>query len=40
MSLWDASELDKVNPEQSAAEAEVVPTFINLTDASISMVHL
>jgi CCR4-NOT transcriptional complex subunit CAF120 len=40
LSLWDASELDKVNPDQSANDAEVVPTFINLTDAAISMVCL
>ncbi|KAJ4345785.1 uncharacterized protein N0V89_011920 [Didymosphaeria variabile] len=37
LSLWDASELDKVNPDQSTNDAEVVPTFINLTDAAISM---
>ena len=39
LSLWDASELDKVNPEHSAMETEVVPTFINLTDAAIHMVR-
>lgn len=38
LSLWDASELDKVNPDQSANYTEVMPTFINLTDAAISMV--
>ncbi|KAF2001215.1 hypothetical protein P154DRAFT_174608 [Amniculicola lignicola CBS 123094] len=32
LSLWDASELDKVG-----SEAEVLPTFINLTDAAIHM---
>ncbi|KAJ4287273.1 hypothetical protein N0V90_012671 [Kalmusia sp. IMI 367209] len=37
LSLWDASELDSVNPELPASEAEVVPTFINLTDAAIHM---
>lgn len=39
LSLWDASELDKVNPDHSTGETEVVPTFINLTDAAISMVR-
>lgn len=33
LSLWDASELDRVGEE-----AEVLPTFINLTDAAIHMV--
>jgi len=33
LSIWDASELD-----QAGEEAEVVPTFINLADASIKMV--
>lgn len=33
LSLWDASELDKVG-----GDAEVLPTFINLTDAVIHMV--
>jgi CCR4-NOT transcriptional complex subunit CAF120 len=33
LSLWDASELDKVG-----GDAEVLPTFINLTDAAIHMV--
>ncbi|KAF1959376.1 hypothetical protein CC80DRAFT_545753 [Byssothecium circinans] len=32
MSLWDASELDSVG-----GDAEVLPTFINLTDAAIHM---
>jgi CCR4-NOT transcriptional complex subunit CAF120 len=40
LSLWDASELDKVSPDQSTNDAEVVPTFINLTDAAIFMVCL
>lgn len=34
MSLWDASELDQVGGER-----EVIPTFINLTDAAIHMVR-
>ena len=33
LSLWDASELDKVG-----GDTEVLPTFINLTDAAIHMV--
>ncbi|KAJ4992080.1 PH domain-containing protein [Stagonosporopsis vannaccii] len=33
MSLWDASELDQVGGER-----EVIPTFINLTDAAIHMI--
>lgn len=33
LSLWDASELD-----QAGGDAEVLPTFINLTDAAIHMV--
>jgi len=33
LSLWDASELDVVG-----GDAEVLPTFINLTDAAIHMV--
>jgi CCR4-NOT transcriptional complex subunit CAF120 len=33
LSLWDASELD-----QAGGDAEVLPVFINLTDASIHMV--
>jgi CCR4-NOT transcriptional complex subunit CAF120 len=33
LSLWDASELDHVS-----GEGEVLPTFINLTDAAIHMV--
>ncbi|KAF2707475.1 hypothetical protein K504DRAFT_503716 [Pleomassaria siparia CBS 279.74] len=32
LSLWDASELDRVG-----GDAEVLPTFINLTDAAIHM---
>lgn len=35
LSLWDASALD-----QAGGDAEVVPTFINLTDASLHMVSL
>jgi len=38
LSLWDASELDRVGPDAAGAETEVVPTFINLTDAAIHMV--
>lgn len=34
LSLWDASELDRAN-----GDAEVLPTFINLTDAAIHMVR-
>jgi CCR4-NOT transcriptional complex subunit CAF120 len=34
LSLWDASELDRVG-----GDAEVLPTFINLTDAAIHMVR-
>lgn len=34
MSLWDASELDQVGGDR-----EVIPTFINLTDAAIHMVR-
>ena len=34
LSLWDASELDKVG-----GDTEVLPTFINLTDAAIHMVR-
>ncbi|KAF1969015.1 hypothetical protein BU23DRAFT_513831 [Bimuria novae-zelandiae CBS 107.79] len=37
LSLWDASELDRVNPDSPTGEIEVVPTFINLTDAAIHM---
>jgi CCR4-NOT transcriptional complex subunit CAF120 len=33
LSLWDASALD-----QAGGDAEVLPIFINLTDASIHMV--
>ncbi|EMD94049.1 hypothetical protein COCC4DRAFT_58544 [Bipolaris maydis ATCC 48331] len=33
LSLWDASALD-----QAGGEAEVIPTFINLTDAAIHMI--
>jgi CCR4-NOT transcriptional complex subunit CAF120 len=33
LSLWDATDLD-----QSGGDAEVLPTFINLTDAAIHMV--
>jgi CCR4-NOT transcriptional complex subunit CAF120 len=33
MSLWDASELDQVGGDR-----EVIPTFINLTDAAIHMI--
>jgi CCR4-NOT transcriptional complex subunit CAF120 len=33
LSLWDASALDRVG-----GEGEVIPTFINLTDAAIHMV--
>jgi CCR4-NOT transcriptional complex subunit CAF120 len=33
MSLWEASELDQVNGER-----DVIPTFINLTDAAIHMI--
>ena len=33
MSLWDASELDQVGGDR-----EVIPSFINLTDAAIHMV--
>jgi CCR4-NOT transcriptional complex subunit CAF120 len=33
LSLWDAAELDAAIPGQ-----EVVPIFLNLTDASIKMV--
>lgn len=33
LSLWDAAELDAANPGK-----DVVPTFLNLTDASIKMV--
>lgn len=34
MSLWDAAQLDL-----AGADGEVVPTFINLADASIKMVR-
>lgn len=34
LSLWDAAELDAANPGK-----DVVPTFLNLTDASIKMVR-
>jgi CCR4-NOT transcriptional complex subunit CAF120 len=34
LSLWDASELDNVK-----SDTEVLPTFINLTDAAIHMVR-
>ena len=40
LSLWDASELDKANPDLQTGAADVVPTFINLTDASIHMVRM
>lgn len=33
LSLWDAAELDAAGENE-----EVVPTFLNLTDASIKMV--
>ena len=33
LSLWDAAQLDA-----AGEDGEVVPTFINLTDASIKMV--
>ena len=33
MSLWDASELDQVGGDR-----EVIPKFINLSDAAIHMV--
>lgn len=32
--MWDAAELD-----QAGADGEVLPKFINLTDASIKMVR-
>jgi CCR4-NOT transcriptional complex subunit CAF120 len=35
LSLWDAAEVDAAGDNH-----EVVPTFINLTDASIKMVWL
>ena len=35
LSLWDASELDK-----AGRDANVLPSFINLTDAAITMVCL
>ena len=35
LSLWDAAELDVAGPD-----GEVVPKFINLTDASIKMVGI
>lgn len=35
LSFWDASELDV-----AGGDAEVLPTFINLTDAAIHMVRL
>ena len=35
LSLWDASELDRAD-----GDVEVLPTFINLTDAAIHMVCL
>jgi hypothetical protein len=35
LSVWDASELD-----QAGDEGEVMPTFINLSDASIKMVSM
>lgn len=34
MSLWDAAELDA-----AGQDGEVLPKFINLTDASIKMVN-
>jgi CCR4-NOT transcriptional complex subunit CAF120 len=34
LSLWDAAELDA-----AGEDGEVVPTFINLADASIKMVR-
>jgi len=34
LSLWDAAQLDA-----AGENGEVIPTFINLTDASIKMVH-
>jgi CCR4-NOT transcriptional complex subunit CAF120 len=33
LSLWDAAQLDA-----AGEDGEVVPTFVNLTDASIKMV--
>ena len=33
LALWDAAQLDAAGPD-----GEVVPTFINLADASIKMV--
>lgn len=37
--LWDAAELDAAEMDVSGrAHEEVVPTFLNLTDASIKMV--
>lgn len=35
LSLWDAAQLDA-----AGEDGEVVPTFINLTDASIKMVRI
>jgi len=35
LSLWDASALD-----QAGGDTEVLPTFINLTDAAIHMVSV
>lgn len=35
LSLWDAAELDA-----AGEDGEVLPKFINLTDASIKMVNL
>ena len=34
LSLWDAAQLDAAGPD-----ADVLPTFINLADASIKMVR-
>jgi len=35
LSLWDAAQLDS-----AGEDGEVVPTFVNLTDASIKMVRI
>jgi CCR4-NOT transcriptional complex subunit CAF120 len=35
LSLWDAAELDA-----AGSDGEVLPKFINLTDASIKMVKI
>lgn len=44
LSLWDAAELDAAELDAAELDAagddgEVVPTFINLADASIKMVR-